>query len=103
MPRRLFDSSILIAHLRVFKLGADSTCDDARACADKLIENKGFNAIVSPVEIEVLAGVRDQHELELMEAFLSLFKVIDGQHIPPDGWTEARRIAKRCLSRATWM
>jgi predicted nucleic acid-binding protein len=95
MRQRFFDSTKLMTELK--KLRFDSTRADAERLDSKLIEIYDTKAIVSPVEIEVLAGVRDPHELELTEFFLGQFEIIDQRHIPPQDWEEARRIAKRVL------
>ncbi len=79
------------------KLDSDSTRADAERLARKLIEVFDTKAIVSPLEIEVLAGVRDPHELELTEVFLEQFELIDHRDIPPQDWEEAKRIAKRVV------
>lgn len=92
MQQRFFDSTKLITELR--KLRSDSRRADAVQLARKLIEIHDTKAIVSPVEIEVLAGVRDPHDLELTEVFLEQFEVIDRHHIPPEDWDQAKRIAK---------
>ncbi|MGA9925599.1 MAG: PIN domain-containing protein [Isosphaeraceae bacterium] len=97
MPQRFFDSTKLITELK--KLRSDSTRADAERLAHKLIEIFDTKAIVSPVEIEVLAGVRDPHELELTEFFLAQFVIIDHRRIPPQDWKEAGRIAKRVIKR----
>ncbi|MGC8640551.1 MAG: hypothetical protein ACP5XB_11815 [Isosphaeraceae bacterium] len=52
---------------------------------------------MSAVEIEVLAGVRDSHELELTEVFLGEFEVIDHGNIPRQDWLRAKQIAKRVI------
>ncbi len=94
MPKRLLTSTLLIAHLQRMSPLAEKGADDARNWAKRLIDNKGTNAIVSPVVIEVLAGVRDSHELSLTEAFLEEFEIIDQQRIPPQDWKQAEIIAK---------
>jgi predicted nucleic acid-binding protein len=97
MPKRLLDSSLLISHFRRISKLAEKGREDARVWAKRLIENKGTNAIVSPVVIEMLAGVRDSHELSLTEAFLDEFDVVDERRIPPQDWVLAGIIAKRVL------
>jgi len=82
--------------MRISKL-AEKGREDARVWAQRLIENKGTNAIVSPIVIEMLAGVRDSHELSLTEAFLDEFDVVDERRIPPQDWDLAGIIAKRVL------
>jgi len=95
MLKRVLDTNRLNRQLR--KLRADSTREDASRLAQELIDLHETNAIVSPVEIEVLAGVRDPQELALTEEFLSHFVVIDAQRIPPDDWHTAKRLAKHVV------
>jgi predicted nucleic acid-binding protein len=95
MRQRFFDSTKLMTELK--KLRSDSRRADAEQLARRLIEIYDTKAIVSPVEIEVLAGVRDPHELKLTEVFLGQFEIIDQRHIPPQDWEQASRIAKRVL------
>jgi len=95
MPSRLFDTNVLIKQLK--KLRQTSTQAGAVQLAGELIEVYKTNAIVSPVEIEILAGVRDPRELDLTQAFLACFEVIDQQKIPPKDWQEAKRHAKRVV------
>lgn len=86
-----------MAHLQRLPDASSKGSDDAKQWAEELIRNKDTNAIVSPVEIEVLAGVRDAHDLELTEAFLSRFRVVDEGNVPQGDWDEAKRIAKRVV------
>jgi len=74
------------------------TKDGAEEWAVRLIKNKATNAIVSPVRIEVLAGVRDTFDREITEAFLAKFALIDERKIPVADWLEAERIAKRVVT-----
>ena len=97
MPKSLLDSNILLEHFRRMPDKNAKGADDAKTWADLLIKNRGTNAIVSPVEIEVLAGTRDPHDLELTEAFLSRFEVVDGQRTLPEDWEMAKRFAKRVV------
>jgi hypothetical protein len=95
MPRRIFDSNKLMTQLR--RLASDAKPLDAERLAEELIDLFKTNAIVTPVEIEVLAGVRDARELELTESFLRRFDVIDKRNIPANVWEDAKRIAKRVV------
>ncbi len=97
MPKRILDTNILIAHFKGLKPLAERGPSDAEDWARVLIQDKGTNAIVSPVEIEILVGVQDPHELELTEAFLRPFAIIDERRVLPEDWEEARRIAKRVV------
>jgi predicted nucleic acid-binding protein len=94
MSKRVLDTNRLIDQFRLLQPYARKKRDDAVRCADQLIELHETNAIVSPVEIEIIAGVVDPHEMELTIAFLGLFQIIDKRRILPEDWEEARRIAK---------
>ncbi len=68
---------------------------DAEEWARGLIEIEDTNAIVTPVRLEYLCGVRDQWELGLARAYLRPFQSIDkGKTVVAD-WREAQRIAER--------
>ncbi len=97
MPKRLLDSTILIAHFRRLHPLAEKGPAEARSWARQLVQNRETNAIVSPVVIELLAGVRDSHELSLTEAFLEEFQIIDDRRIPAQDWEQAATIAKRVV------
>ncbi len=98
MPKRVLDTNILIGHFkRQGPIGGKGP-SDAEEWARGLIDNKGTDAIVSPVVIEVLVGVRDAHDLALTEAFLGMFRVIDEGKVLAADWKEAARIAKRVVS-----
>jgi hypothetical protein len=94
MSKRVLDTNQLIGQFRLLQPYSRKKKDDAIRCADQLIELHESNAIVSPVEIEVIGGVVDPHEMELTIAFLGQFQVIDKRRIQPEDWEEARRIAK---------
>jgi predicted nucleic acid-binding protein len=94
MKKRAFDTNILVTQLRKLRPFEEKTPADAESLARALIAAEESDAIVTPVEIEVLAGVRDRHELELTESFLNSFRVIDQRRILPADWEEARRLAK---------
>lgn len=95
MVKHVLDTNWLNRQLR--KLRSDSNAEDARKLAQESIDRHDTNAIVSPVEIEILAGVRDPHELEPTEVFLSLFVIIDARKIPPADWETAKRLAKHVV------
>ena len=97
MPKRVLDTNILIDHLRRRRPHEGKGPSDAAGWARELIENKGTDAIVSPVVIEILVGVRDAHDLAITEAFLGIFRVIDEGKVLPADRTEAARIAKRVV------
>jgi hypothetical protein len=92
MKNRAFDTNILVDQLRKLRPYEGKTPAEAESLARALIAGEETDAIVSPVEIEVLAGVRDRHELVLTESFLKIFRVIDQRRIIPADWEEARRL-----------
>ncbi len=55
----------------------------------------GPTAIVTPVYVEFMCGVRDAHELRLARAFLAAFPILDQGRILRDDWEEALRRAQR--------
>ena len=59
-----------------------------------MIKDNDSKLILSPVEVEFLCGVVDEHEMRLREAFLRPFEVIDDHRTLPEDWKEARRLAK---------
>lgn len=96
MPKRILDTNVLITHFRRLGPLKEKSPAEAADWGRKLIDDKGTKAIVLPVVVEILAGVRDSHELALTEAYLGTFLVIDEKKgTPPDCWEEAKRIAKR--------
>jgi predicted nucleic acid-binding protein len=97
MKRQILDTSVLIHHWRRRSAGSlgTSTPRDARRWATDLIQIEETDAIVSPVALEVLCGVRDAHELRLSTAFIAQFRLADGGKVTPEDWTEARRLAVR--------
>jgi predicted nucleic acid-binding protein len=94
MPQRsILDNNRLCEHWR--SSVKPKTRDQARGAARRLIDLRRTNAIVTPVKIEFLVGARSKEELELFEAFLSQFSVVDKGSILDGDWLEAERIAKR--------
>jgi predicted nucleic acid-binding protein len=63
--------------------------------ARKLIELYESDAIVTPVYVEMIAGVSNQRELQLTVTFLKEFRCIDEKRIPKQDWHEAIRLAQR--------
>jgi hypothetical protein len=94
MAGRIIDTAILIKHFRLLQPYSENTPSHAEVHANDLIRMLGTNLTVTPVEIEVLAGVRDRHELELTEAYLKPFHMVDKRKIIPEDREEARRLAK---------
>jgi predicted nucleic acid-binding protein len=100
MKRQILDTSVLIHHWRRRRAASIglSSVRDARRWARELIQIEETDAIVSPVAIEVLCGVRDARELRLALAFLDGFRLADGGKVIPEDWDEARRLAVRVPS-----
>ena len=90
---KILDTTVLINHWRKFDQ-PQRTTTECRLYAEELIELQGTNVIVSPVLIEFLAGARNRSELELFQAYLEPFEVLDNGLIPPADWDEARRFAQ---------
>jgi predicted nucleic acid-binding protein len=96
--RFVLDTSVLVRHWRGSRTGKTSAQIkeiEADEWARALIEIEETNAIVTPVRIEYLCGVRDQWELGLARAYLKPFQSIDkGKTLVAD-WREAQRLAER--------
>jgi predicted nucleic acid-binding protein len=97
MERRVLDTSILIRHWRTCRIKGrgEITTAIVRIWARKLIALYDSNAIVTPVYIEMIAGVTSRKELRLTLAFLEQFRCIDERRIPEHDWNEAIRLAQR--------
>jgi predicted nucleic acid-binding protein len=67
----------------------------ARIWAKEIITRYDTNAIVTPVYIEVIAGVQNQRELQLTREFLDCFQCVDMRRILPQDWNEVIRLAQR--------
>lgn len=90
---KILDTNVLINHWWRFGK-AKRTPGGVKAHAEALIEVEGTNLIVSPVLIEFLAGARTTEELELYQAYLEPFAILDQGEIPRQDWEEARRLAQ---------
>ena len=97
MARRVLDTGYLIRHWRSRMRTPlnDVRADEAETWARELIGWRNTDAIVTPVYIEFVAGVRSAHELVLARAYLAPFRVIDGGSVSHEDWKLARRIAER--------
>jgi predicted nucleic acid-binding protein len=97
MKRSVLDTSVLIASWRSHARGslARKTPVDAVRWARRTIERYDTNAIVTPVYLEMIAGVSDRHELRLAQAFLGEFHCVDNGTITRADWLEAVRLAQR--------
>ena len=94
MPKRVFDANILISHFQQLRPLDGKGERDAEDWARTLITSRNGDAILSPVEVEFLCGVVNQHEMRLREAYLRAFKVVDDHKTLAHDWDEARRLAK---------
>jgi predicted nucleic acid-binding protein len=97
MANRIFDTSVLISHWRDFS-AAKRTSINMRLWAEKLIGMYGSRWIVTPVYIEMVAGVTSSDELKVAQAYLDPFEIADEGEIPKGDWTEAKRLAQRVVS-----
>lgn len=97
MSRFVFDTSVLIASWRRRFRGSLERVSEqkAAALADDIIDDYQINAIVTPVYLEFVAGVRTAHELKLARAFLGRLTVVDDRRILPQDWDDAQRRAQR--------
>jgi predicted nucleic acid-binding protein len=67
----------------------------AREAARRWLELFPSSAIVTPVRLEILAGVRDKDEKECTDAFLGEFRLLDRGIVLPDDWRLAEQLAPR--------
>ena len=97
MPKRVLDTNVLIGHWLDFPGQglAGRTGAGMQKWAKHLIELQDSNLIVTPVWIEVVAGVTNKEELKLTLAYLKPFKIIDDGRILPIDWAAARQKAQR--------
>jgi predicted nucleic acid-binding protein len=94
MPTQTLDTNLLIDHFNRHRPLDGKSEKDAERWGRELIDDRDTKAILSPVEVEFLCGVVDEHEMRLREAFLRPFEVVDGHKTLPEDWKEARRVAK---------
>jgi predicted nucleic acid-binding protein len=98
MARRVLDTNYLISHwgncLRGNRI-AEQNPQSVKRWARQLIKNCGTDAILTPVYIEFIVGLRSEYEVRLAQAYLGEFVVADSGKITDDDWAEARRIAAR--------
>jgi predicted nucleic acid-binding protein len=95
MAKRVLDTNKLIRHWKRFKPSGDRTPSGAKAWAETLIELEQTNAIVTPVELEMLGGDVSDRDRELTRAYLKPFQVIDNGRIIAEDWEEARHLIER--------
>ena len=95
MKKRVLDTSVLIKYWRQCRRITQATkTADVVNWAKKLIEMHDSDAIVTPVCVEILAGVASRSELQLTRAYLQQFRCIDNQRITSDDWQNAIRLAQ---------
>jgi predicted nucleic acid-binding protein len=96
MAKRVLDTNVLIAHWRGKLVGrAGVTPKRVREWAEQVIQLHQTDAIVTPVYIEMIAGVQSQRELQLTRIFLQCFACVDERRILAQDWEEAIRLAQR--------
>jgi predicted nucleic acid-binding protein len=91
------DTNVLIRHWRRSARGPLEllTVEQARKWATELIAIEECDAIVTPVALELICGARTNHEVRLAQAFLDVFRLIDGGKVTEGDWDEAHRLARR--------
>jgi len=97
--RLILDTSILINHWQRCRTGRSTdriSESDAEGWAKELIRIEDSNAIVTPVLLEFLCGVRDKREMILARAFLGVFRCLDSGKTLVSDWREAWRLASEC-------
>jgi predicted nucleic acid-binding protein len=94
--RRVLDTSRLISFWSR-KTARDGRPDQstARAWAAELVDLEGTDAIVTPVRIEFICHANSRDLLQLYEAFVDGFAVVDRGQIGPSDWENAARLARR--------
>jgi predicted nucleic acid-binding protein len=96
MSRRILDTSVLCRHWRVKRAKAKSfDLAAVQRWARELIDVRETDAVVTPVEIEFVAGAQSARELKLLQTFLACFKNLDQGRISPADWEKAREPAGR--------
>jgi predicted nucleic acid-binding protein len=102
MRKKILDTSILISHWRRrwSEARRSPAVADVRRWARELIDLYNTDAIVTPVYVEMLAGITSRQHLQLTRAFLSEFQCIDEAIVPPADWVETIRLAQRVSTRS---
>jgi predicted nucleic acid-binding protein len=95
--RQLLDTSVLIQEWLTRRAGAKKPIRvaDVQGWAKDLIALHETDAIVTPVYVEMIAGVKSAEELKLTRAFLGEFECLDEGYISAEDWQEAVRLAQR--------
>jgi predicted nucleic acid-binding protein len=97
MAGRILDTSLLIRHWRDRAVGSLGNWkpENAGQWSDELIAIRRADAIVSPVYVEFVAGVRSSHELLLARAYLAKFRIVDAWNVTAEDRAMARQFAER--------
>ena len=95
MPKRVLDTNKLIRHWKRFRPAGPKTEAGAEAWAMQLIRIELTDAIVTPVELEMLGGDLDDRDRRLTRAYLRPFRVIDRGRVIEQDWDHARRLVER--------
>jgi predicted nucleic acid-binding protein len=97
MRKRVLDTSVLIRHWQQCRDRArrGPSQNGVRKWAHELIKIHSSDAIVTPVVLELLAGVTSDRELVITKAFLAEFNCIDNGHVTDRDWVNAIRLAQR--------
>jgi hypothetical protein len=97
MRKRVLDTSILSRHWHKCRAPqlATNTAQEARGWAKRLVALYDTEAIVTPIYLEMVAGVCSRHELQLTRADLGVFRCIDERRIGPSDWDAAIQWAER--------
>jgi predicted nucleic acid-binding protein len=97
MRKVVLDTNVLINNWRRSRSPslASNTARQAEGWATQLITLHETDAIVTPVYVEMVAGVLTGHELNLTRAYLGKFRRIDEGRILPADWEAATRLAQR--------
>jgi predicted nucleic acid-binding protein len=99
MPKRVFDTSRLINHWKRYPKQLEKTDAEAEKWGMELIRIENTDAIVTPVELEMLGGDENERDRQLTRAYLKPFRVIDKGRILKEDWDEARRLIVRIPNR----
>jgi predicted nucleic acid-binding protein len=97
VKRTVLDTSVLVRHWHrsISSHLERLTTDDAKQWARDLIQIEESDAVVTPVVLEIICGVRNARELRLIRAYLNEFRIIDGGKVTVEDWNEACRLAQR--------
>lgn len=97
MANRVLDTNVLINIWRGQTPGIRRSDSEksAQAAAEKWLRLSPDDVILTPVRMEFLVGARDRDELKMYDAFLDVFRVLDGGRVLPEDWKEAERYARR--------